>query len=193
VEYPPSIWFQRAAHDPESVAETMRSFVDLMFYLAGSEPESVYAVGGVYHHSRPEVIDTINASVRFKNGSVGAFFGGDGGTGRLMEGHALPCACPFFVMVVDGGRSAIAVDHGHNARFHSSVPKAEWTIPYESRDYSQTVGADIASGVPDILPSFAKSILEDEAPPATAIDGARTTRFILRCFESARTGKVITF
>jgi|YNPNPStandDraft_1061719.scaffolds.fasta_scaffold40487_2 hypothetical protein len=35
------------------------------------------------------------------------------------------------------------------------------------------------------------SILQDEVPPATAVDGARTTRFIRKCFESARTGRVI--
>jgi len=191
--WPETLWAQDPVKGGGQILSQACHIVDLMFYLADSEPESVYAVGGVYHHSHPEVIDTINASVRFKNGSVGAFLGGDGGTGRLMEGHALPCACPFFVMVVDSGRSAVAVDHGHDARFHSSVPEAEWAIPYESRNYSQTVGADIAGGVPDILPTFAKSILEDEPPPATAVDGARTTRFILRCFESARTGKLITF
>jgi predicted dehydrogenase len=115
--------------------------------------------------------------------------GGDGGTGRLLEPHPLPCGCPFFVMVVSKGRSGIAIDHGHDARFHSSDP--EWTPPYALGNHSQDLGADVSSGVPDILPAFAKAILNDETPPATAADGARTTRFILRCFESARTGKVV--
>jgi len=163
--------------------------VDMMFFLAGAEPESVYATGGVFHHSSPLVTDTINASVRYKNGAVGAFLGGDGGTGRLMEGHPLPCGCPFFVMVVDKGRSGIATDHGHDARFESTVP--DWQPPYTVRNYTEELGAELASGIPDILPAFARSIILDEPPPATALDGARTTRFILRCFESARTGKVI--
>jgi hypothetical protein len=68
-----------------------------------------------------------------------------------------------------------------------------WKPPYDNKVYSQELGADLASGLPEILPAFARSILLDEAPPATAVDGARTTRFILKCFESARTGKVIRF
>lgn len=191
--WPEGMWAQDAIKGGGQILSQGCHVVDLMFYLAGAEPESVYAVGGVYHHSRPEVIDTINASIRFKNGSVGAFLGGDGGTGRLMMHHPLPCNCPFFVMVVEKGRSAIAIDHGHDARFESCVPETEWKIPYESCVYSQAVGHDVSSGVPDILPAFARCILKDEAPPATAVDGARTTRFILKCFESARTGKVVEF
>lgn len=191
--WPETIWPQDPIKGGGQILSQGCHIVDLMFYLAGAEAESVYAVGGVFHHSRPDVIDTINASVRFKNGSVGAFLGGDGGTGRLMMGHPLPLNCPFFVMVADKGRSAIVTDHGHDARFESCIPEIGWKIPYESCDYSREVGADIAGGVPDILPTFVRSILKDETPPATAVDGARTTRFILKCFESARTGKVIKF
>lgn len=191
--WPETIWAQDPLKGGGQILSQGCHVVDLMFYLAGAEPESVYAVGGVFHHSRPEVIDTINAALRFKNGSVGAFLGGDGGAGRLMMHHPLPCGCPFFVMVVEKGKSAIAIDHGHDARFESCVPDSEWKIPYESGVHSQEVGAEVASGVPDILPAFARSILKDETPPATAHDGARTTRFILKCFESARTGKVVTF
>jgi myo-inositol 2-dehydrogenase / D-chiro-inositol 1-dehydrogenase len=190
--WPESLWAQDPLKGGGQILSQGCHIVDLMFYLAGAEPESVCAVGGVLHHSRPEVIDTINASIRFRNGSVGAFLGGDGGTGRLMADHPLPCGCPFFVMVIDKGRSAIATDHGHDARFHSSVPETEWKPPYEVRDYSRDIGADAASGVPDILPAFVRSILLDETPPATARDGARTTRFILRCFQSARTGRIVT-
>jgi predicted dehydrogenase len=187
--WPEGLWAQDPVRGGGQILSQGCHVVDMMFHLAGAEPESVYAVGGVYHHSRPEPFDTINAVVRYKNGAVGAFLGGDGGTGQLMALHPLPCGCPFFVMVTAKGRSAIAIDHGHDARFHSSDP--DWTPPYEFGNHSQDVGADVSSGVPDILPAFARSILEDEAPPATAADGARTTRFILRCFESARTGKVI--
>lgn len=162
--------------------------VDLMFYLAGSEPESVYATGGVFHHSKPDCIDTINAAIKFKNGSVGAFLGGDGGTGRLMMHHPLANGCPFFVLVICKGRSAMAIDHGEDARFESSVPATEWKMPYE-----QKIHRDGANGMGNILPTFARVILNNEESPASAADGARTTRFVLKCFESARTGKVITF
>ncbi len=191
--WPESIWAQDPIKGGGQILSQGCHVVDMMFYLAGSEPESLYATGGVFHHSHPDVIDTINAAIRFKNGSVGAFMGGDGGTGRLMMHHPLPNGCPFFVMVMDKGRSAIAIDHGEDARFESCVPEEEWKIPYESCEYGEKLGKQLANGVPNILPAFAKSILEDEKPVATAVDGARTSRFILKCFESARTGKVITF
>ena len=165
--------------------------VDMMFYLAGAEPETVYAVGGTYHHASGKVVDTINATIRFDNGSVGAFLGGDGGSGNLFLNYPLPCGCPFFVMVVDKGRSAIAIDHGHDARFQSCVDKDVWVPPFISRVNAQDYGEAAAGGVPNILPTFTKCLVDDLPLPATAKDGARTTRFILRCFESARTGKII--
>ncbi|NCO36187.1 MAG: hypothetical protein AUJ92_12620 [Armatimonadetes bacterium CG2_30_59_28] len=167
--------------------------VDLMFFLAGAEPESVYAVGGVYHHSRPDVMDTLNAAIRFNNGSVGALIAGDGGAGRLMNHPKLAYQFPFFVMVIDKGRSALVMDHGHDARFESCVPESEWTPPYDVADYTHDLGSEAASGMADILPTFTRCILNDETPPATARDGARTTRFIRKCFESAITGKIVTF
>ena len=160
-------------------------------YLAGAEPAEVWATGGMYHHQKPEPFDTINAAIRFANGATGCFMGGDGGTGGILQGHPLPCGCPFWVTVVSKGRSATAIDHGHDARFESTDPS--WTPPYTSREYGKELGERPAGGVPDILPAFAMSILKAEKPIATAHDGARTTRFILRCFESARTGKVMTF
>jgi predicted dehydrogenase len=191
--WPEGMWAQDFVKGGGQILSQGCHIVDLMFFLAGSEPESVYATGGVFHHPSPLVIDTINASVRYKNGAVGAFMGGDGGTGRLMENHPLPCGCPFFVMVVDKGRSAICTDHGHDSRFESVVPEDQWKPPYAVRDYTHEVGADVASGVQDIMPTFAKCILNDEPSPATAFDGARTTRFVLKCFESARTGEVVRF
>jgi len=191
--WPEGIWPQDPIKGGGQILSQGCHVVDLMFHLAGSEPESVYATGGVFHHSNPDVIDTINAAIRFKSGATGAFLGGDGGTGRLMMHHPLPCGCPFFVMVQHKGKSALAIDHGHDARFESCLPAEDWTIPYESHEYGAELGERPAGGVPDILPAFAKAILNDEKPIATAVDGARTTRFILRCFESARTGKVIGF
>lgn len=187
------IWAQDPLKGGGQILSQGCHVVDMMFYLAGAEPESVYATGGVFHHQRPEVIDTINAAVRYRNGSVGSFLGGDGGTGGLMADYALPCKCPFWVMAVAGGRSGLAIDHGHNARFESIVPETEWKPPYAKCDYSEELGQEAASGLSDILPTLARSILDDTPLPATAADGARTTRFILKCFESARTGKVIRF
>ncbi len=188
----PQIWAQDPIKGGGQILSQGCHVVDLMMYLAGSEPESVYATGGVKHHESPEVIDTVNASVRFANGAVGSFMGGDGGAGRLLLPGAY-VSCPFFVMAVDKGRSGIAIDHGQNARFESAVPADVWTPPYEIADYAEEFGNNKSSGMGDILPSFGRSIIEDETPIATAVDGARATRFILKCFESVRTGEIVKF
>ena len=186
--WPETSWAQDPIKGGGQILSQGCHVVDMMFYIAGSEPESVYATGGVFHHSKPDCIDTINAAIKFKNGSVGAFLGGDGGSGRLMMHHPLANGCPFFVIAICKGRSGMAIDHGEDARFESTVPATEWKMPYE-----QKIFRDGANGLGNIMPTFAKSILKDEEPPATAFDGARTSRFILKCFESARTGKIVTF
>ncbi len=188
--WPETIWAQDPVKGGGQILSQGCHIVDLMFYLADSEPASVYATGGVFHHEKPDCIDTINASVRFKNGSVGAFLGGDGGTANLLLGQPLGAGCPFWVMAIDKGRSGLAIDHGHNARFEKG---GGWEPPFEVKDFTEEVGSEKAGGVPNILPHFARCVLEDETPLATEHDGALTTRFILKCFESARTGRVATF
>lgn len=191
--WPESIWAQDPVKGGGQILSQGCHVVDMMFYLAGSEPEALWATGGVFHHERqPEPVDTLNVAIRYRNGSVGAFIGGDGGQARLLPPGTY-AACPFWVLVTDKGRSGLAIDHGQNARFETCVPSEEWAPPYEERNYSAEIGDGKASGMPDILPTFAKSILNDEPPPATAYDGARTTRFLLRAFESAQTGKLITW
>ena len=190
--WPETIWAQDPIKGGGQILSQGCHIVDLMFYIAGSEPESVYATGGVLHHDSPEVIDTINASIRYTNGSVGAFLGGDGGSGNLMLHHPLACKCPFLVIAMENGKSGLAIDHGHDGRFEKGSAK-DWTPPYEEKVYCEEIGADAAGGVPDILPHFARCLIEGETPIATEKDGARATRFILKCFESARTGNVIKF
>jgi len=190
--WPEHIWAQDPVKGGGQILSQGCHVVDLMFYLAGAEPESVYATGGMFHHSKPEPMDTINAAVRYRNGSVGAFIGGDGGTGGVLRNHYLANKCDFFVLVVDGGRSGIALDHGEAACFESSVP--DWSPPYASSvTEGETPDNGQLNGLADILPTLVKGIVDDTELPATHVDGARATRFILKCFESARTGKVITF
>jgi len=187
--WPETSWAQDMIKGGGQILSQGCHVVDLMFFLAGAEPESVYATGGMFHHTKPEPLDTINAAIKYTNGSVGAFLGGDGGDGNLMMHHALPNGCTFFVMACAKGRSGIALDHGENACFTSCDPT--WTPPYHSCAYGAPQAGAPANGLADILPTFAKGVLTDTDLPASVLDGARTTRFILRCFESAKTGKVI--
>jgi predicted dehydrogenase len=189
--WPEASWAQDPSKGGGQILSQGCHIVDLMFYLAGSDAETVYATGGGFHHARTDVFDTINAAVRFKNGTTGAFLGGDGGTGRLMMHHPAPNGCPFWVLATHRGRSGLAIDHGEDARFESADPA--WKPPYEARVYSQEVGRETASGLGNVLPTFVRCILQDEPVPATVRDGARVTRFILKCFESARTGEIVRF
>jgi predicted dehydrogenase len=191
--WPEGIWPQDPIKGGGQILSQGCHVVDMMFFLAGAEPESLWASGGVYHHERkPEPIDTVNVAIRYKNGASGAFLGGDGGAGNLLmrpEYHS----CPFWVMVSDKARSGLSIDHGQNARFESGVPADQWQPPYEVSEYSTTLGDVAASGMPDILPTFARCIINDEVSPASAYDGARTTRFLLKAFESIHTGKIVNW
>jgi myo-inositol 2-dehydrogenase / D-chiro-inositol 1-dehydrogenase len=189
--WPETSWAQDPIKGGGQILSQGCHVVDLMFYLAGAEPESVYATGGMFHHTKPEPLDTINASVKYTNGAVGAFLGGDGGTGGLMMHHSLPNGCTFFVMAAKQGRTGIALDHGENACFESCDP--EWKPPYVSCAYGGPQAAATSNGLADIMPTLAKAILTDGELPATVHDGARATRFILKCFQSAKSGKIVTF
>ncbi|MEN6645453.1 MAG: Gfo/Idh/MocA family oxidoreductase [Armatimonadia bacterium] len=191
--WPEGIWPQDPIKGGGQMLSQGCHVIDMMFHLAGAEPKEIWATGGMYHHTKPEPLDMINATIRYANGATGSFNGGDGGTGGLMMHHPLPCGCPFYVISIAKGRSGMAIDHGHDARFESCVPEDQWKPPYKSKEYGQELGQEKAGGVPDILPAFGMSIIKNEKPIATAWDGARTTRFILRCFESAKTGKIMTF
>jgi len=108
-----------------------------------------------------------------------------------MMHHPAPNGSPFWVLATHQGRSGLAIEHGEDARFESA--DAAWKPPYEARVYSQEVGREAASGLGNVLPTFARCILRDQPVPATVRDGARVTRFILKCFESARTGEIARF
>ena len=114
-----------------------------------------------------------------------------------MMHHPAPNGSPFWVLATHQGRSGLAIEHGEDARFESA--DAAWKPPYEARVYSQEVGREAASGLGNVLPTFARCILRDQPVPATVRDGARAGthevggRFILKCFESARTGEIARF
>ena len=64
----------------------------------------------------------------------------------------------------------------------------KWRPPAGSQAMTEPVGT-VQTGHEELV--VAKTVRADAV--ATEIDGARTTRFILKCFESARTGEIIKF
>ena len=74
---------------------------DLLHYCIGSEPVSVYAVGGNYHQSTG-VVDNIAATFRFDNGAVGNFMVGDCGQAPLLSKFSIQLyGSPGSVLVSD--------------------------------------------------------------------------------------------
>jgi len=163
-----SSWAQDPIKGGGQVLSQACHLADLMCYLNTSEPISVYAVGGTFNHKSTEVIDTVNASIKFANGAVGSFIAGDGGSGGL----------GFFVEVVADGKSGMVKGHGEDVVFENP-----------SVGESKTYGS-AGSGMREEIPAFIKCIKEDTEPIATAKDGARATILIRKCFESIRTEKI---
>jgi len=163
-----SSWAQDPIKGGGQVLSQACHLADLMYYLNESEPISVYAVGGTFNHKSTEVIDTVNASIKFENGAVGSFIAGDGGSGGL----------GFFVEVAADGKSGMVKGHGEDVVFED--PSVG-----ESKIYGPA-----GSGMREEIPAFIKCIVEDTEPLATEKDGARATILIRKCFESVRTGEI---
>jgi polar amino acid transport system substrate-binding protein len=163
-----SSWAQDPIKGGGQVLSQACHLADLMYYLNESEPVSVYAVGGTFNHQSSEVIDTVNASIKFANGAVGSFIAGDGGSGGL----------GFFVAVAADGKSGMVTGHGEDVVFEDA-----------SVGESQTYGS-AGNGMLEEIPAFIKCIQQDTEPIATEKDGARATILIRKCFESIRTGEI---
>ena len=163
-----SSWAQDPIKGGGQVLSQACHLADLMYYLNESEPISVYAVGGTFNHQSTEVIDTVNASIKFTNGAVGSFIAGDGGSGGL----------GFFVEVAADGISGMVKGHGEDVVFEDP-----------SVGESKTYGS-AGNGMLEEIPAFIKCIQEDTEPIATEKDGARATILIRKCFESIRTGEI---
>jgi predicted dehydrogenase len=157
---------------------------DLVCYLAGAEPVSIHAVGGIFSHD-PAVtatVDTCLATLRFANGAVGTVVIGDFGPLPWRGDKA-------FYQVFDA--------QNHSATMYgTTVLFASGAVEGKAETEEHTQAAPPAGETPDyggnvnLVTEFVACVRENRPPQiaANVREGRRATVLALRAFESMRTG-----
>jgi predicted dehydrogenase len=140
--------------------------MDLVCYLAQSEPVRIYAEGGNFTHEGLPIVDNIVATITFANGSVASVTQGDSGETPLLSKLSF--------QVMDGEHTA----HLHNRLKTAVMFDGKNVVTHEdSEEY----------GFLEENRDFIQALQRGESPPITHKDGLRATLMILRAFESLET------
>jgi predicted dehydrogenase len=139
-------------------------FVDLMYWLTGSEPVGVSAFSLPRGKDEPIGMNNMAASFHFADGSIGNFtyctVGSSTSGGERVE-------------VFTQGGACITEDFKSLLVKRGTVRKSKKMFP--------------AKGYDEQMKSFINSLRKGETPEITVVDGARATIGALRMLESART------
>lgn len=176
----PHDWMYDIKKSNGPLAEVNSHDIDTLRWFAGSEPESVYALGGNYRCTDikaeyPDFYDTVVLNIKMKNGVIGCIEGAQG------VGYGYDAR-----MEILGTNGMITVGN-----LHENTVSA----------YTSTVGikGDIVKSWRNLFEEayesedreFVKCILECREPEAGGEDGLRAVAIVKAGNESMATGKVI--
>ncbi|HGJ65788.1 TPA: hypothetical protein ENS27_10400 [bacterium] len=173
-----SIWANDPIEGGGNVLSQGCHCFDATAFLNNSEPVSIYAEGGNYHHKSLSIIDTVACSIRFANDSVANVTIGDFGNPALMGKSAY--------QVFAGNITATLFNYYSDpeVRLWGAEPSIIKTcdLPgcsdtYIAHGYTQQINAFIDWISKDIEPTNAAKVR----------DGVRATELALKAFESIRT------
>ena len=164
--WPDSFWANDPIQGGGNVLSQGCHAADLLCHLLGSEPVTVYATGGNYHHPGFDITDALAASVAFSNGATGSLVVGDVGL--------TPFVSKLSFQVMDGSRSAHLYDRlkqvslwdGKQEQHYADTE--ELGFLQENREFLEVVGGKVQ-------------------PSATLRHGIRATVLLLRAIESLKT------
>ncbi len=140
---------------------------DILAFVAGAEPERVFAEGGNFY-TRSKVVDNIVATFRFANGCVGTWVQGDA--------HGTPFASKFFMQLIAQGKSA-------------SLSHRLTRLTYAEKGKADQVFEGIETGIVEENRAFIECLRNHTPPPVDHRDGLRATLMPLKAFASLRTGQ----
>lgn len=181
--WPDASWAQDPITGGGNVLSQGVHCFDLVTSFNGSEPTSIYAIGGTMTHdpAKTEVIDTAACTIRFENGGIGHVLIGDFGMGAV----AGKSSYQLF------GRDVTATLYEYSSKLRvwrlGSGPHEEFT---DSAIGVAKVRAD-PLGYLAQMQEFVESVRTNTPPPHAADlhAGARATALAIRAFESIRTGE----
>ena len=168
--WPDTLWAQDPIKGGANVHSQGCHTTDIMRYFADSEPQRVWAAGGMLTHPGHPCIDQCVAAIQFTNGHVGSWIQGDAALSPFTSKF-------FFELFGNGGRSVQLHDRLKQATFHDG--KETWT---EQRDEEE--GFQLENR------AFIDALVEGRQPELTAHDGIQATRIVLAADQAIRTGQV---
>jgi len=143
--------------------------VDLLRFLAGSEPVRLAAAGGAITHPGHPCIDQCVASVEFANGAVAAWIQGDAAQGAFTS--------KFFFELFGDGKCVQLHDRVRKATF--SDGKDTWTEQRPEEEGFQLENEE-----------FLAALKQGRPPALTVHDGIQAERMVLAADRAIRTGEV---
>ena len=164
---PRGSWIQDLEMGGGRIVGEVCHFVDLLTYLNGSPPLSIYAAD---MRDAQGIGDTLTLSMQYSNGSLGSIHYFTNGSNSIPKEY---------LEVNSHGLTAVLTDfreleiHGERKPFKKRLPGQDKGQKLEIR-------------------RFIESILEGGAPPIPIDDIFTATRITLKIVESIKTGKVIT-
>lgn len=163
LHWPEGFWGNDPAEGGGNVLSQGCHSVDLLTYLAGSEPVRIYAEGGNFHHPRNPIVDTLTATIHFANGSVGSLVQAD-------SGHT-PLLSKLSFQLLDGTRTAHIHDRLKSVTF--------WDGKVESKYADAT-----ENGLFEENRAFLRALISGTPTPTSVRDGIRATVVLLRALDS---------
>jgi predicted dehydrogenase len=160
--------------------------VDLLYWLMG-DVESIVALAATLAHVRIEVEDTAVASLRFKNGALGAI-------------EAATSAYPGLLKrtEVHGDRGSARVEQDDITlwEFQEKVPSDNEVLAAMAAQSGFKAGASDPRGITHIghrdqLADFLEAIDHRRPPKVDGREGRKSVEIIRAIYQSARTGQVV--
>lgn len=149
--------------------------VDLLRFLARSEPVRVFAEGGALAIDGIEEPDNAVATLRFANGTIGSIVHGMAGRSALLSNWSFQLA--------GVGRNATVHDHGRRALVHDASEQPDPPA------FVDTVEDPFAVGMAPLFEAFAGSILTGTDTAPTARDGTVSLAICRRVEQAIDTGE----
>ena len=149
---------------------------NILTFLAGSDPVSVYAEGGTMTHTDTDIIDNVVATIRYRNGVVASMIQGDAGLNPHVSKF-------FFEMFGRDGKGAGLYNRCHEA--------ALWGTDVERigpESLTEEEKADI-EGDQGLTRHFADCVRTNRPSLVGPREGRIATTIVVNVFESIRTGR----
>jgi predicted dehydrogenase len=168
--WPDDNWAQDPLQGGANVHSQGCHTTDIIRYLSGSEPKSLWAAGGMLTHPEHPCIDQCVASIQFANGHIGSWIQGDAGESPFTSKF-------FFELYGNDGRSVQLHDRLKKATFYDG--KQSWT---EERPEEEGFLLENQE--------FIAALKEGREPELAVQDGLQATRIVLAADRAIRTGEV---